>query len=183
MALAFDHLATQTSSGGLSWLGILVFTGLLYLIYTHRDGRAYGARPRPDLSPITGSPVRVIFMFGGQPHLTRGSPAGIPLFGNLAMVLRQGSRNLERWSGYRENQRRTDPGKCLSMTLPGGLRVVDITSPSWIEWVQKGNFANYEKGELFHGVMKVLPLFSPRRGSRTDAVDRAREQGLLGDGE
>jgi hypothetical protein len=41
------------------------------------------------------------------------------------------------------------------VTLPT-LRIIDVTNPAAIEYVQKVNFANYAKGPLFGDVMRDM---------------------------
>ncbi|KAI8443754.1 cytochrome P450 [Phakopsora pachyrhizi] len=57
------------------------------------------------------------------------------------------NRPLE-WATIRSLQK--SPG--LSITLPW-LRLIDISKPEWVEYVQKTNFQNYVKGNLFQEVV------------------------------
>ncbi|KAI7950355.1 hypothetical protein MJO29_009029 [Puccinia striiformis f. sp. tritici] len=43
----------------------------------------------------------------------------------------------------------------FSITLPGA-RVVEVSKPEWIEHIQKTNFENYVKGEMFQSLMADL---------------------------
>ncbi|EFP83988.2 uncharacterized protein PGTG_09701 [Puccinia graminis f. sp. tritici CRL 75-36-700-3] len=109
--------------------GKLVVCGLLYLIYLlikYRD-RAIGTSKRKDPS-FTELP-------------------GWPLLGQLPNMLKSRSRILE---ASTMTSLKVGPG--FSFTIPGN-RVIDISKPEWLEYVQKTNVKNYAKGPLRKDIM------------------------------
>ncbi|KAH9824354.1 cytochrome P450 [Melampsora americana] len=76
---------------------------------------------------------------------------GWPLIGQLPEVILN-SRCILEWGA--KITRLYGPGTTL--TLPG-TRLIEISRPEWIEYVQKTNFNNYVKGNLFQEVMS--PVF------------------------
>ncbi|KAA1081703.1 Protein kinase alk2 [Puccinia graminis f. sp. tritici] len=43
----------------------------------------------------------------------------------------------------------------FSITVPG-VRIIDVSKPEWLEYIQKTNFDNYQKGPMFRGLMVDL---------------------------
>lgn len=60
---------------------------------------------------------------------------------------------LAEWVRMRRAQK--DKSKSLTLSIPF-IRLVDCSSPSAIEYIQRTNFANYVKGPLFGDVMKDI---------------------------
>lgn len=104
---------------------------LVYLVVYHRSGSALGTRPRHDVQTLSGA---------------------WPLLGNTLRVAGE-KRLLEEWSRGREEAIKKDPTKPFSLVLPF-MRAIDISVPEHLEYVQKTNFANYEKGSLQAGIMR-----------------------------
>ncbi|KAH8922679.1 cytochrome P450 [Atractiella rhizophila] len=92
---------------------------------------------------MASSPNRAIFT-SDRPDLVH--PPGLPIvghfFGNIRRKERQHEHSLA-------NLRKRGYG--TAATLPG-IRVIDISKPEWIEYVQKANFDNYPKGWIFTSV-------------------------------
>lgn len=94
---------------------------LLYLIYDHRDGRAFGTKHRPDLDTLPG----------------------LPLLGNMLQMIGSVEKQLEWWTGLRKAQ--ADSSRPLSITLPG-MRLIDISNDvECLQAILKDNFEQYEK--------------------------------------
>ncbi|KAH9444170.1 hypothetical protein KEM48_010989 [Puccinia striiformis f. sp. tritici PST-130] len=72
---------------------------------------------------------------------------GWPILGQIPEIIMNFSRPLELGMARHLKFR---PG--WSVTMPG-LRLIDISKPEWLEYVQKTNFHNYVKGPRFHSVM------------------------------
>ncbi|KAA1068783.1 hypothetical protein PGT21_001908 [Puccinia graminis f. sp. tritici] len=72
---------------------------------------------------------------------------GWPIIGQIPEVISNFSHPLELGMTRHLTFR---PG--WSVTMPG-LRLVDISKPEWLEYIQKTNFHNYVKGSRFHSVM------------------------------
>jgi hypothetical protein len=122
---------------------------LVYLVVYHRSGSALGTRPRHDVQTLSGA---------------------WPLLGNTLRVAGE-KRLLEEWSRGREEAIKKDPTKPFSLVLPF-MRAIDsecprllpsmhtltrlasVSVPEHLEYVQKTNFANYEKGSLQAGIMR-----------------------------
>ncbi|OAV86123.1 hypothetical protein PTTG_01734 [Puccinia triticina 1-1 BBBD Race 1] len=102
-------------------LGNLVALTLVYLLIKYRN-RAIGTKKRNDPA------------FSELP--------GWPLLGELPGVIKNRSRPLE---DFTIKALKMGPG--FSFTLPG-IRIIDISKPDWLEYVQKTNFDNYVKGHL-----------------------------------
>ncbi|KNE98919.1 hypothetical protein PSTG_07764 [Puccinia striiformis f. sp. tritici PST-78] len=105
-------------------LGSLAY--LLYLLIKYRN-RAIGTSKRDD-PPMTDIP-------------------GWPLLGQLPRIIANRSRSLEDTTS---TALKFGPG--YSFTVPG-LRIIDVSKPEWIEYLQKTNFNNYVKGPLLQPVM------------------------------
>lgn len=75
---------------------------------------------------------------------------GWPLLGQLPAVIKDRTRPLE---FIATNRLKHGPG--FSITFPG-TRIVDVSKPEWIEYIQKTNFDNYTKGDLFRTVMSQV---------------------------
>ncbi|KAA1089201.1 Cytochrome P450 52A3 [Puccinia graminis f. sp. tritici] len=75
---------------------------------------------------------------------------GWPLIGALPAVMKNRARVLEFLTNNGLKY-----GLGFSFTLPG-LRVVDISKPEWIEYIQKTNFENYVKSLLFQPMWDVF---------------------------
>ena len=58
--------------------------------------------------------------------------AGIPLFGNVFQVIKNGERGLEMFVALRKAN--PDKSKVMSLTAPG-RRIIDISKPS-VSWVR-----------------------------------------------
>ncbi|KAM0756345.1 putative cytochrome P450 monooxygenase [Meredithblackwellia eburnea MCA 4105] len=100
----------------------------LYQLYKHRSGNAIGTNPRPDLYSI---------------------PGGVPLLGDVIFVSKRADRYLEALGDIKKHRQEANmEHKAVSLTLPGH-RMIDITKPEWIEYIQKTNFANFRKGPTF----------------------------------
>ncbi|KAL8280285.1 hypothetical protein RQP46_007399 [Phenoliferia psychrophenolica] len=134
-ALLAQHLPSAIQQVLRTDLALLVAAAglaFVFLIATHWDGRAIGTKRRPDLATVPG----------------------IPLLGNLLFLIKHGERHMENMTAFRKAN--PDQNKTISLTVPG-RRIIDITKPSWIEYVQKTNFPNFEKGprayENLHGVL------------------------------
>ncbi|KAH9461536.1 hypothetical protein Pst134EA_017836 [Puccinia striiformis f. sp. tritici] len=106
------------------------FAYLAYLLFEYRD-RAIGTTRRKD-------------------PLFRDVP-GWPLIGQLVQSLTDMSQPLEASTIMALKLR---PG--FSITVPG-VRIIDISKPEWLEYIQKTNFDNYIKGPMFRSLM--LDLF------------------------
>ncbi|PLW50750.1 hypothetical protein PCASD_00742 [Puccinia coronata f. sp. avenae] len=117
------------TSATLASLVISGLTYLAYLLFEFRD-RAIGTTKRKD--PL----------FQEVP--------GWPLIGQLAQSLTDISRPLEASTIMALKLR---PG--FSITVPG-VRIIDISKPEWLEYIQKTNFDNYEKGPMFRLPMADL---------------------------
>ncbi|KNE93217.1 hypothetical protein PSTG_13393 [Puccinia striiformis f. sp. tritici PST-78] len=124
-----------------SFIGKLMLGGLAYLLYLlikYRD-RAIGTSKRND-PPRTDKP-------------------GWPLLGQLPWMIANRSRFLE---GITRIALKFGPG--FSFTLPG-KRMIDVSKPEWVEYIQKTNFNNYVKGPM------IYPAMSDVWGSIIIAVD------------
>ncbi|CAH7675951.1 cytochrome P450 [Phakopsora pachyrhizi] len=108
------------------WLIVCTLSCFVYIFINYRN-RAIGTTKRKD------------------PNFQDAS--GWPLLGNLIGTFVNRNRPLE-WATIRSLQK--SPG--LSITLPW-LRLIDISKPEWVEYVQKTNFQNYVKGNLFQEVV------------------------------
>ncbi|EGG11203.1 cytochrome P450 monooxygenase [Melampsora larici-populina 98AG31] len=73
--------------------------------------------------------------------------SGLPLLGILPRAAYHSKDGLE-WAATL----RIKHGPGWSCTFPG-LRLIDISKPEWIEYVQKTNFSNYVKGHMFRDIM------------------------------
>ncbi|GAA5838846.1 hypothetical protein JCM5353_003486 [Sporobolomyces roseus] len=118
----------------LSTFNVVAFTllaVLAYFIWDYRDGRAIGTKKRPDL-----------FAPYGQQRF---------LLGDVIGMIKNQDRAMERFMEAKNSTRKdSDKGKALSFTVPWGRRMVEISSPHMLEYVQRTNFNNYVKGPLFH---------------------------------
>ncbi|KAF9281285.1 hypothetical protein BGZ88_011697 [Linnemannia elongata] len=74
---------------------------------------------------------------------------GLPIFGNLFQLLAWKDDLL----GYLLDQFKRH-GNVSTFTLPGVGRFIDVNTPEAIEYIQKSNFENYEKGEFVVGVLE-----------------------------
>ncbi|OAV90897.1 hypothetical protein PTTG_28169 [Puccinia triticina 1-1 BBBD Race 1] len=113
-------------------LQIIIFGGFAYLAYLlleFRD-RAIGTTKRKD-------------------PLFKDVP-GWPLIGQLVQGLADSSNHLEASTRMALKLR---PG--YSTTVPG-VRMIDVSKPEWLEYIQKTNFDNYEKGPLYRELMGDL---------------------------
>ncbi|KAM0786348.1 hypothetical protein ACM66B_001820 [Microbotryomycetes sp. NB124-2] len=110
----------------------LILGGLLlvYLLVRYPD-RGIGTSSRPDLE----------------------ERRGWPLIGNLPEIYKNRTALQELW--IRAHNEAKHPEKFLSMTAPG-RRIIDITRPDLLEFVQKGGFDNFVKGPMFHDNMKDI---------------------------
>jgi len=99
----------------------LVALGLAYLLIKYRN-RAIGTTKRDD-PPFAELP-------------------GWPLVGELPAIIKHRERPLE---DFAIKAFKLGPG--LSVTIPG-MRIIDLSKPEWIEYIQKTNFENYVKGHL-----------------------------------
>ncbi|GAA5895285.1 uncharacterized protein JCM6883_001461 [Sporobolomyces salmoneus] len=108
-----------------------LLASLVYFVWHYRDGRAIGTRRRPDLySPR------------GQQHF---------LLGDVINLVKNQDRAMERFMEARTAERPvSEKGKALSFTAPYGRRLIEISSPEMLEYVQKTNFSNFVKGPLFY---------------------------------
>ncbi|KAH8922698.1 cytochrome P450 [Atractiella rhizophila] len=71
---------------------------------------------------------------------------GLPILGNFLTIMKYRKRNHEySLANFRER------GYGTATTMPF-TRMIDISKPEWIEYVQKTNFDNYPKGWLFMSV-------------------------------
>lgn len=116
---------------------LLVVTVLLCLYY---NDRPMFVEKRPELPKVTPAYP----LIGNLPTLLRNirHPADAP--GMLHWIL-----DLQRTFGK--------GGKPFTITAPGasfGGRAVAINRPEYIQWAQKTNFANYEKGHFFRKNMQ-----------------------------
>ncbi|PLW25603.1 hypothetical protein PCANC_23303 [Puccinia coronata f. sp. avenae] len=102
-------------------IATLIALGVAYLLIKYRN-RAIGTTKRND-PPFCEAP-------------------GWPIVGGLPTIIKHRNRLLEDFTikGFR-----LGPG--FSVTLPG-MRIIDISKPEWIEYIQKTNFDNYVKGHL-----------------------------------
>ncbi|SGZ20464.1 BQ5605_C021g09279 [Microbotryum silenes-dioicae] len=108
-------------------------------IFSYRDGTALGNdrnRYRKDLY---------------SPHTTW-------FLGSLPFVLATRHKSLETWGEERAKMDRNPEhhGKWLSWSAPYGRRIIDISRPDLIEYVQKTNFQNYVKGKQFYLNMEAV---------------------------
>ena len=96
---------------------------LLYFLFVHNKylEHAIGSSYRPDLK----------------------SPKPVPLFGNIDLMISRGDRILELFMEWKGKY-----GLGSTFTLPF-FRLIDISKPEWIEYIQKTNFKNYVKGDDF----------------------------------
>ena len=85
----FD-LAPTLSQAIVGTTGVILAC-FLYLVYQHRDGRAIGTKPRPDLDTVAG---------------------GVPLLGNMLQMIKSVETQLEWWTALRKRQ--VDPTLPLS---------------------------------------------------------------------
>ncbi|KAG0142585.1 hypothetical protein CROQUDRAFT_224839 [Cronartium quercuum f. sp. fusiforme G11] len=107
-------------------LALIASVSLVYLLVRYRN-RAIGTSTRKDPS---------------FPEIP-----GIPIFGNLWSGIYHARRPLEYTTAIGLQH-----GPGWSFTFPG-MRIIDISKPEWIEYVQKKNFSNFIKGALIHEVM------------------------------
>ncbi|GAA6032201.1 hypothetical protein JCM8097_007122 [Rhodosporidiobolus ruineniae] len=111
---------------------LAVLASIALLLFKYRDGRAIGTRPRPDLYTVPGQQI--------------------PLLGDLVTMVKNQNRALERFLEIHRNhadELAKDPSRAVSMTAPG-RRMIEVSNPDHLEWVQKTHFQNYVKGELFY---------------------------------
>ncbi|GAA5933384.1 uncharacterized protein JCM15063_001301 [Sporobolomyces koalae] len=130
---AFDtaHASDLNQLSTTNFVLLTAFVAIAYLLWSFRDGRALGTRPRPDL-----------FSPPGQQHLFLGDVVGL---------IKNQDRAMERFMESKAAPRRPeDKGKSLTLTAPWGRRMIEVSAPHMLEYVQKTNFANYVKGPLFH---------------------------------
>ncbi|GAA5832431.1 hypothetical protein JCM11251_006452 [Rhodosporidiobolus azoricus] len=109
-----------------------------YLGWTYRDGRAIGTRHRPDLWTVPGAQTF--------------------LLGDLPSIMSTRDRQLDRFVQVGEQHaeiRKTDPSRALSFTVPGN-RMIEISKPEYLEYIQKTNFKNYVKGRRFYNNLTGL---------------------------
>jgi hypothetical protein len=115
----------------LTTFNLVLFTllfGIAYLVWDYRDGRAIGTKRRPDLySPR------------GQQYF---------LLGDVVGLIKNQDRAMERFLEGKNAQPDSEKGKAMSLTVPWGRRMIDVSAPHMLEYVQKTNFANYVKGPL-----------------------------------
>ncbi|PLW34730.1 hypothetical protein PCANC_15055 [Puccinia coronata f. sp. avenae] len=109
-----------------SLLVYLVCTSLLYLLLKFRN-RAIGTTKRA--------------------KSTFYEIPGWPLLGELPSMIINRSRNLEYGT-----IKALKHGVGFSLTIPG-TRIIDVSKPEWLEYIQKTNFDNYVKGPLFRNIM------------------------------
>eukprot|EP01117_Protostelium_nocturnum_P008712 TRINITY_DN3122_c0_g1_i1.p1 TRINITY_DN3122_c0_g1~~TRINITY_DN3122_c0_g1_i1.p1 ORF type:complete len:512 (+),score=127.97 TRINITY_DN3122_c0_g1_i1:48-1583(+) len=108
-------------------IAVLIISLLGYLSLKKKySTHAFGTTDRPDLL----------------------GPSGSFLMGNLPYVSKNTDRLLEVFVNWRKTY-----GLGGTFTLPF-FRIIDISKPDWIEYVQKTNFKNYVKGETSSAVMK-----------------------------
>lgn len=106
--------------------GIVAVCGFLFLTYRHWSD-AIGVAPRSDVYKIST----------------------LPFIGSFATALSRGARQVEWFTEVRKERDARGLGHLpLSLSLPG-LRMIDLTEPASIEWIQKTNASNYVKGPLF----------------------------------
>ncbi|KAA1080082.1 Cytochrome P450 52A3 [Puccinia graminis f. sp. tritici] len=127
--LPLSVLCKMLTSPVLHSLIISGFAYLTYLIFEFRD-RAFGTTKRKD--PLFKE------------------VAGWPLLGQLPGSILEIARP---WEAGTIMTLKLRPG--FSITLPGA-RVIEISKPEWIEYVQKTNFENYVKGDMFQSLMADL---------------------------
>ncbi|KAK4050286.1 hypothetical protein OIV83_003607 [Microbotryomycetes sp. JL201] len=120
------NLELSTLQLGLALAGL----GLVYLAIKYHD-RGVGVSRRPDLE-------------------TR---KGWPLIGNLPEIYANRTALQELW--IKAHKEAKHPEKFLSMTAPG-RRIIDITRPDLLQFVQKDGFRHFVKGEMFHENMKDI---------------------------
>jgi len=72
---------------------------------------------------------------------------GWPLLGQLPSMIKNRARVLED-----STIKTLKHGPGFSMTLPG-TRLVDVSKPEWLEYIQKTNFENYVKGSMMRDIM------------------------------
>ncbi|GAA5997838.1 hypothetical protein JCM5350_002745 [Sporobolomyces pararoseus] len=114
-----------------NFITLASLAGLLYFVWHYRDGRAIGTRRRTDLY----------------------SPRGQQTFllGDVIGLIKNQDRAMERFMEAKRIERLpSEKGKALSFTAPYGRRMIEISSPHMLEYVQKTNFNNYVKGPLFY---------------------------------
>ncbi|KAI7951134.1 hypothetical protein MJO29_009808 [Puccinia striiformis f. sp. tritici] len=99
---------------------------MLYLVIKYRN-RAIGTTKRKDPA------------FHEDP--------GWPLVGQLPTVIKNRARSLEEMT-----MRGLKYGPGHAITVPG-VRMIDVSKPEWLEYIQKTNFDNYVKGPLFRNCM------------------------------
>ncbi|KAK4051989.1 hypothetical protein OIO90_004519 [Microbotryomycetes sp. JL221] len=125
---ASDLLNIQLSTLEASLL--VVGLTIVYLVIKYPN-RAIGTERRPDLE-------------------TR---PGWPIIGNLVEVYKHRKLLQELW--IKAHKEAKHPDKFLSFTAPG-RRIIDITRPDLLQFVQKDGFQYFVKGPMFHENMKDI---------------------------
>ncbi|GAA6003661.1 hypothetical protein JCM10207_003534 [Rhodosporidiobolus poonsookiae] len=111
---------------------LTLVVALLCLAVEYRDGRALFTRRRDDLLSLHG-----------DQHF---------LLGDLLTMIRNQDRALDRFLALREKYAASlakDPSRAITMTVPG-RRMIEISKPEYLEYVQRTNFHNYAKGKTFY---------------------------------
>ncbi|GAA6058972.1 hypothetical protein JCM10212_001682 [Sporobolomyces blumeae] len=140
MSPLVDSISPHTALVELSLAHLVAISFLLAIVYfawDYRDGRALGTKRRPDL-----------FSPPGQQHF---------LLGDVVGMIRSQDRAMERFIEVKaKNRGELDKGKALSFTVPYGRRLIEVSSPHMLEYVQKTNFSNYVKGPRFYQCLSGL---------------------------
>ncbi|GAA5902147.1 hypothetical protein JCM8208_002488 [Rhodotorula glutinis] len=122
----------------LQLVALALTAAVLAIAYHYRDGRAIGTRPRPDLFQVPGKRY--------------------PLLGDLLTMVKHQDRALDRFLEVRRKHGHElvkDRSRAVSMTVPF-RRMIEVSSPDYLEHVQKTNFANYVKGPTFYRNLSPL---------------------------
>ncbi|KAM0749900.1 cytochrome P450 [Meredithblackwellia eburnea MCA 4105] len=132
MSSDFEKLGSNQTFVLFSIASGLVVVYLANFLWSYsKDNRAIGTTPRPDLHV----PFQSKFLLGNLPAFQQGVDI-IP----------------EMWLEQMQNNK---TGKTLSATLPW-KRLISISNPAALEYVQHTNFKNYVKGQDAHDRLSVL---------------------------
>ncbi|GAA5940667.1 hypothetical protein JCM1841_002016 [Sporobolomyces salmonicolor] len=113
-------------------IGLVAAMGLIYLLVEYRDHAIFTKR-RPDLFTPPGQQI--------------------PLLGDVIGMIKNQDRAMERFAELKDHHRNAlakgGPSYALSMTLPDGRRMIEVSKPHMLEYIQRTNFQNYVKGHQF----------------------------------
>ncbi|GAA6032203.1 hypothetical protein JCM8097_007123 [Rhodosporidiobolus ruineniae] len=121
--LPLDELVSPLLSTRL--LVLLVAAWALNFVWRYRHGNAIGTNYRPDLWSPPGERF---------------------LVGHLPVLLKNKGRFLELWTTWLAD---CPPGRTISITLPF-RRLVNCSNPTALEYIQRGNFDNFVKGQTMY---------------------------------